>query len=89
MPTDEQIREALEVSLDVYAAISEPALSDTEALVRSAARMVVEGESIRYCFWHERRAADDVGEVITKHCSSQDGSSACVIGDATLIRREI
>ncbi len=52
--------------------------------------VVANAPEIRYCLWHERRAADDSGDedsgaIVTQFCSSQDGSHDCVIETRLLI----
>ena len=67
----------------------DPFASNLKALVE-AARRVASGIEIRYCLWHERRAADDSGDedsgvIVTRFCSSQDGSHDCVVETRLLI----
>ena len=64
--------------------------TDSERLILEAARQVVNGTEIRYCLWHERRAADNSGDegsgvIPTRFCSSQDGSHDCVVETRLLI----
>ena len=66
--------------------------SDTEdvSLFVDAARQVANAPEIRYCLWHERRAADnsgdeDSGVIPTRFCSSQDGSHDCVVETRLLL----
>lgn len=44
IPDKDQVREAMEESLVVYAAIADPVLADAEATVRAVARAFVDGE---------------------------------------------
>lgn len=56
----------------------------------AAARLVANAAEIRYCLWHERRATDDSGDddsgaIVTRFCSSQDGSHDCVVETRLLL----
>ena len=67
-----------------------PVSSPTVTTILDAVRQIANRTEIRYCLWHERRAADDSGDddsglIVTRFCSSQDGSHDCVVETRLLL----
>ena len=89
-----ELQDAIERSEADYARTEDGDLlwevTEDQALFYEAARRVANGTEIRYCLWHERRAADDSGDedsgaIVTRFCSSQNGSHDCVIETRLLL----
>jgi hypothetical protein len=82
--------EELQDDIDLFSGDLAPDLGSPLANIIKAARLVADGATIRYCLWHERRAADDSGDedsgaIVTRFCSSQDGSHDCIVETRLLV----
>ena len=82
----------LQDAIDTVEQLNSPikAIREATDVVLEAARKYANGTEIRYCLWHERRAADNLiftvsGLIVTRFCSSQDGSHDCVVETRLLV----